>query len=33
MSVVQALRKGSAKDQIVMQLLRSLWFFVTYTMI
>ena len=30
MSVVQALRKGSAKDQIVMQLLRSLWFFVAY---
>ena len=30
MSVVQALRKGSAKDQIVMQLLRRLWFFVAY---
>ena len=30
MSVVQALRKGSAKDQIAMQLLRSLWFFVAY---
>ena len=30
MSVVQALKKGSAKDHIVMQLLRSLWFFVAY---
>ena len=30
MSVVQALRKGSAKGQIVMQLLHSLWFFVAY---
>ena len=26
MSVVQALKKGSAKDYVVMQLLRSLWF-------
>ena len=30
MSVVQALKKGSAKDYLVMQLLRSLWFFVAY---
>ena len=30
MSVVQALKKGSAKDYVVMQLLRSLWFFVAY---
>ena len=30
MSVVQALNKGSGKDQVVMQLLRSLWFFVAY---
>ena len=30
MSVVQALKKGSAKDHFVMQLLRSLWFFVAY---
>jgi len=30
MSVVSALQKGSAKDVIVMQLLRSLWFFVAH---
>ena len=30
MSVVQAVNKGSAKDDVVMQLLRSLWFFVAY---
>ena len=30
MSVVQDLKKGSAKDHVVMQMLRSLWFFVAY---
>ena len=30
MCVVQALKKGSAKDHVVMQLLRSLWFYVAY---
>ena len=30
MSVVQDVNKSSAKDHMVMQLLRSVWFFVAY---
>ena len=30
MSVVEALKKGSSKDRVVMQLLRSLWFYVAH---
>ena len=30
MSVVAAIKNGSAKDDTVMQLLRCLWFFVVY---
>ena len=32
MSIVQAVNKGSAKDSIVMQLLHSFWFFITYVL-
>ena len=30
LSLVQALKKGSAKDYLVMQMLHRLWFFVAY---